>query len=88
MPTAQAAPPIELDAEDEETADETIVGSLSDVLRGARDDDDDDFDLLVDDEVLELGGEGDGAAGADGTEPPEAATERRGGLISRILGRK
>lgn len=67
-------------AEDE--PDETLTGDRSELS-------DDSFELLVDDDVLEL----DDLAG-DGTEPPPKSDgdgdgdERKGGLISRILGRK
>ncbi len=62
--------------------DETLTGDRSELS-------DDSFELLVDDDVLEL----DDLAG-DGTEPPPKSDgdgdgdERKGGLISRILGRK
>ncbi len=68
--------PAALAAEDD--ADETLTGSRAE-LAG-----DDDFELLVDDDVLEL------EDSDEGTDPPPADEpgERKGGLISRILGRK
>lgn len=81
-----AARPPRLDAgvfPDEET-DETMVGSLADLTAS-----DDSFELLVDEDVLELE-DVEPEASAEGTEPPagDEEGERKGGLISRILGRK
>lgn len=63
--------------------DETLTGDRSELA-------DDSFELLVDDEVLELDDLGSDAPAGDQTEPPpaEGDEERKGGLISRILGRK
>jgi len=69
-----------------EEDDATTVGSIGDLLSSS-----DDFELLVDDDVLELDSSETEIPPSLGAPPEEAADgedEKKGGLISRILGRK